>query len=161
MRELSEFFHDMDEVACKIVEELIESRKQKNFLKQSLKRLIKKGYLEKRDNKFIKTKLGRRFFIKHTIEKETKEINSQNRWYVLSFDIPVKDNSKRDALRWILKKFGFFQLQRSVWVGPNKLAQDIWEFIVESRIEKYCFPMIVEIIEGEGRLLEKIKRAKA
>jgi DNA-binding transcriptional regulator PaaX len=161
MRQLGEFFYDMDRVGIMIVEELIRSHKEKKYLRQSLNRLIEKGYIQKKDGNLVKTKLGCLFFNKQKVMRCAIDGGENKKWYVLSFDIPIKDNSKRDALRWVLKRFGFFQLQRSVWIGTNKLAQDVWEFIVENRIEKYCFPMIVEIIEGEERLLEKIKRAKA
>ncbi len=160
IRQLSEFFYDMDTVSIMIVEKLIESHEKRKYLRQSLDRLIKKGYIEEKNGSFRKTKLGSLFFKKQRTLGRVRENNENKKWYVLSFDIPIKDNSKRNSLRWILKRFGFFQLQRSVWIGSNKLAQDVWEFIVENRIEKYCFPMIVEIIEGEERLLEKIKKAK-
>ena len=160
MRELSEFFRDLNEVSNLVVEKFIESRQNKIFLKQSLQRLVAKGYIEEKNGKFKKTKSGVLFFKKNSIVAPTGEIKSGNNWYVLSFDIPINENNKRDSLRYLLKKSNFYQLQKSVWIGPNKLARDIWEFIVENGMKDYCFPMIVDIVEGEEKLLEKIRKAK-
>jgi DNA-binding transcriptional regulator PaaX len=154
MREWSEFFRDLNEATGKAVEELIQSKEQKRFLKQSLDRLIQKGYIEAKDGKFKKTKLGQRFFAKYFPHPAQIQPTSGGHWYMLSFDVPTKENKKRIYLTRILKKYNFLPLQRSVWVGSNKMAQDIWEFIVENRMEKYCFPMIVNIVEGEERLLK-------
>jgi DNA-binding transcriptional regulator PaaX len=154
MREWSEFFRDISEASYKAVEELVESKEKKRFLKQSLERLIKKGYIEEKEGKFKKTKLGQRFFAKYFPHPVQVQPVSGGHWYLLSFDVPTKENKKRIYLTRILKKYNFQPLQRSVWVGSNKMAQDIWEFIVENKMEKYCFPMIVEIVEGEERLLK-------
>jgi DNA-binding transcriptional regulator PaaX len=160
MQELSDFFHDINEVSNFVVEEFIESRRNKKFLKQSLKRLINKGYIEEKNGKLKKTKSGNMFFKKRFPNIYTEEVKAGNKWYVLSFDIPVNENQKRNSLRYLLKKYNFYQLQESVWIGSHKLSQDIWEFIVENGMKNYCFPMIVDIAEGEERLLEKIRKIK-
>ncbi len=159
MRELGEFLRDFNEVGNAAIEEFIESRKNKRFLKQSLERLIKRGYLEEKGGKLKKTKHGNLFF-KKRFPLPVEEIKNGGKWYVLSFDIPVCENKKRNSLRYLLKKISFYQLQQSVWIGPHKLAKDVWEFIVENGMKNYCFPMIVDIVEGEERLLEKIRKTK-
>lgn len=159
IRQLSEFFHDMDTVSIMIVKKFIESRENKRFLKQSLKRLITKGYIEETNGSFKKTKRGNLFFRKNSLITPIKRIKSNSKWYVLSFDIPINENSKRDSLRYLLKKYNFYQLQKSVWIGSHKLSKSIWEFIVENGMKDYCFPMIVDIVEGEEKLLEKINKA--
>ena len=51
-------------------------------------------------------------------------------WRVVVFDIPEKNKKAREALRWELKKLGFKDLQRSVWVFPYDCVDAI-DFIVE------------------------------
>ena len=46
------------------------------------------------------------------------------------FDVPEKMRGKRDFLRKELRDFGFYQLQKSVWVYPYPLPQnffDLWD----------------------------------
>jgi len=161
IRELSIFLRKFNEVGNAEIEKFIESRENKKFLKQSLNRLIAKGYLEENHKKLKKTPAGKIFFSRQIKPIIERDVENNTKWYVLSFDVPIKENHKRRALTWILNKYGFYQLQRSVWVGPNKLAREIWEFIVENGMKNYCFPMIVEIVEGEDRLLEKIRKNKS
>ncbi len=52
------------------------------------------------------------------------------KWRVVIFDIPEKKKKARDALRWELKKIGFIELQKSVWIFPYE-CQNAVDFIVE------------------------------
>jgi len=45
VRELGQFFTDVNSVAEAIVDEFIKARKKKKYLKQSLKRFIEKGLI--------------------------------------------------------------------------------------------------------------------
>ncbi len=47
------------------------------------------------------------------------------KWRVVVFDVWENTRSKRDALRYEIKNFGFIQLQRSVWIYPH----ECWGFI--------------------------------
>lgn len=51
-------------------------------------------------------------------------------WRVVVFDIPEKKKRARDALRWELKKLGFFELQKSVWIFPYE-CDDAIDFLTE------------------------------
>ena len=46
------------------------------------------------------------------------------------FDIPEKKRPARDALRQEMKKLGFLELQKSVWVFPYECRNAI-DFLVE------------------------------
>ncbi len=39
-------------------------------------------------------------------------------WHVVMFDIPIEKNSARDSFRFHLKRLGFIEWQRSVFVSP-------------------------------------------
>ena len=78
------------------------------------------------------TVLGR----KQALRYNPDNISIQNpphwdkKWRVIVFDIPEKKRRARDALRFEMKKLGFFELQRSVWVYPHD-CRDAIDFLVE------------------------------
>lgn len=47
------------------------------------------------------------------------------KWRIIIFDIPEVTRIKRDAFRGKLKEFGFYQLQKSVWVYPYPCRKEI------------------------------------
>lgn len=149
IREWSRFFGDGMVVTEKLVDDFIKKHKKKKYLKQSLRRLIEKGLIARNDNKFILSSKGNSIF---KLYKNRNLSNWDHKWYLISFDIPVNFNRKRDSLRRVLKIYNFYQLQKSVWVGPNQFSEDLWEFIVNEDLDKYCKVMVVEIIEGDEDL---------
>lgn len=52
------------------------------------------------------------------------------RWRIVTFDISEKRKKGRDALRMMLRRLGFFQLQKSVLVHPYSCRAEI-EFLKE------------------------------
>jgi CRISPR-associated endonuclease Cas2 len=46
-------------------------------------------------------------------------------WHIVIFDISSKERFARDALRFMLKRLGFRQLQKSVWVTPFECRAEI------------------------------------
>lgn len=55
--------------------------------------------------------------------KKSKKWN--RKWYVIIFDISHHFRIKREALRGLLKRLGFFQLQKSVWIHPYNCRDEI------------------------------------
>ncbi len=105
--------------------------KRQSF-KNALTRLENRGLVlgERRNGKVLYClsedgeKLANRIKLKFEMAKSKKW---DGKWRVLIFDIPEKIRSKRDFLRNELKDFGFYQLQRSVWVYPYNLPQDFFD----------------------------------
>ena len=147
------FFADSSAVSQTLVDNFVNQHKKNKFLKQSLRRLIHKGFIREKSKKLLLTKAGADFF-ESNVRKPFEKNSWDGKWYLLSFDIPVDLNVKRDRLRRVLKSYNFYPLQKSVWVGPNKFGSDLWEFVVENDIDKFCKVMIVDVIEGD----EDIKR---
>jgi len=52
---------------------------------------------------------------------------SEQELKIVAFDVPEKYGHKRFWLRMALKNLGFVMLQKSVWVGKNKLPQEFFE----------------------------------
>lgn len=75
------------------------------------------------------------------------------KWRIVIFDIRHKQRIKREALRGFLKRLGFYQLQKSVWVHPYDCSAEIellQEFFGFTARE---FTLIIaEHIQDEGTL---------
>lgn len=77
------------------------------------------------------------------------------RWRIVIYDIKEKDRTTRNAIRKILYKIGFLQIQKSVFVYPfecNAEIDQICKVYGERDAIKY---MIADIIEGEESIIEK------
>jgi len=82
------------------------------------------GYLEivEKDNKksILITKKGRFRIWKPRIVKEW-----DGRWRLVGFDIPEKRRKKRDSFRTALRAMGFKQMQKSLWICPYDVSEEI------------------------------------
>lgn len=47
------------------------------------------------------------------------------RWRVVGFDIPEKERIARDVLRALLRRLGFYPLQKSVWILPFPCRDEV------------------------------------
>lgn len=130
-------------------------------LRGSIYTLSRQGYVEiirEKDDKTIirLTNKGRERIKEFSIESIS--INKQDKWdgkwRVVIFDIPVKFNKAREALRKKLKNLNFYQLQKSVWFYPYPCEDEILFLSNIFRIESF-----VEIFTADNLLHEnKLKR---
>lgn len=154
IREWGDFFREFGEIGAGAVDELLKRYEKRKYFRQSLRRLINAGFIIEQKKKFSLTNRGKKFFLEHY---PPKNVRADGRWYLLSFDIPVKLNRKRARLREFLRKYNFFPFQKSVWVGPYSLSVEVWKFVVDNDLQKYCKPMVVEILEGIDELKKHFK----
>jgi DNA-binding transcriptional regulator PaaX len=56
---------------------------------------------------------------------------------VVIFGIPEKERVKRDWLRMVLRNLDFTLLQRSAWIGKNKIPKELLEDIHELNMDDY------------------------
>jgi len=106
-----------------------------------LRRLIKEfkqdrliDFEEKSDGtiRVVLTEKGERRALRFDPERIfiKKPLRWDGKWRMIIFDIPEKKRAARDAMRIMLAKAGFRQLQRSVWVHPYECKNEL-DFIVE------------------------------
>lgn len=57
--------------------------------------------------------------------KLEKEKKWDKKWRIIIFDIPKKIDRAREMFRLKLREFGFYQLQKSVWLYPHKCEKEI------------------------------------
>lgn len=76
-------------------------------------------------------------------------------WRVVAFDIPEDKKVARDVLRRKLKKLGFIQLQRSVFVLPYDCKKEIEILKHTYKIWPYMSFMVVKEIDHEDKLKKR------
>src|SRR3989344_6409966 len=74
------------------------------------------------------------------------------KWRGVTFDIPVGERRARDVIRDNLKRLGFFQYQKSVFIHPYPCADEI-NFLIEIYgVRRYVRQLIVEDLDDKLRL---------
>ncbi|MBI2268617.1 MAG: CRISPR-associated endonuclease Cas2 [Candidatus Blackburnbacteria bacterium] len=78
------------------------------------------------------TKKGKRHLLRYKITElsipQPKEWD--RKWRIVAYDVPKENTRARDALRHMLRKLGFYQLQKSVYLYPYP-CEDAIEFLRE------------------------------
>jgi len=87
---------------------------------------------------------------------EIKEKKWDGRWRMLIFDIPERLRNGRNSLRWKIKKLGFYELQKSVFVVPYECKKEIDMVVNYFELGQYIHYGILEIV-GDG-INQKLKK---
>lgn len=74
------------------------------------------------------------------------------RWRVVIFDIAERRKTKRDSIRRLLMRLGFFRLQDSVWVYPYDCEDVIALLKTDVRIGRELLYLIAETVEFDTPL---------
>jgi len=98
-------------------------------IKQAIKRLQSMDYIkiDEAHKKAYLTEKGILEFIKFRIQD--KESSWDGKWRMVIFDIPEEKRAQRDFLRRQLRWLGFKELQKSVWVFPYDIKQELEEVL--------------------------------
>lgn len=109
----------------------------RNVLKKTINEFKYKRLVDFNENQdgtitITLTKLGEKQALRYNPDNISISIPSRwdKKWRVVVFDVPEKKRRARDALRLEMKKLGFLELQRSVWVYPYD-CRDAIDFLVE------------------------------
>ncbi len=72
------------------------------------------------------------------------------KWRLVFFDVPEKLRKGRDALREKIKKLGFYELQKSVFIFPYECKKEI-EFVIEYfGLSKCAHYAVLESIDDDS-----------
>ncbi len=93
-------------------------------------RLARHGWVEKREmaegTKVIITEAGRKQILLFQLEElRPKTGKWDGKWRMVFFDVEEEKKRKRDGLRRYLKRLGFWQMQKSVWVYPFDCDKEV------------------------------------
>ncbi len=64
-----------------------------------------------------------------------KKKHWDKKWRLVIFDIPEKSRGERAALRSLLKNYGFQQIQRSVWLSPFDVLNEVEKSLINFSTE--------------------------
>jgi len=105
---------------------------------QAIGKLKKQGLLveyKKGGERYLKiTEKGKIEVVRYKLKAKTAE-SWDKKWRIVIFDIPEATRKDRNFLRGQLKWLGFFELQKSVWVFPYEVKDELKEFIKLCKIE--------------------------
>ncbi len=117
---------------------------KKNYNKSSFNktadRLVKKGFIEIRSEKWFLTQSGKEYFEnkrKLYLKFSSPFILNSPKNLLLMFDIPESKRAERHWLRWHLKEFQYYMIQQSVWVGPSPLPKKFGAHLKNIGLDKY------------------------
>jgi len=129
-------------------------------LSKSLKRLIKIGLMRytpaKGGWRLVLTKRGEARFYEYELgfKKITQPDKWDGKWRILAFDIAEKRRHLRDRVRCMLKAFGFYQLQRSMWVYPYDCEEALDLLRSAHGVHRDALLIVAERIDGDRWLRE-------
>lgn len=81
------------------------------------------------------------------------------KWRILGFDIEEEKRSLRNIFRKFLHRFGFGMLQKSLYISPLPLEEDIERFLSSKReflSNAYIFVSDQFLFEAKERFIEKV-----
>ncbi|MEK7567860.1 MAG: hypothetical protein AAB513_02995 [Patescibacteria group bacterium] len=145
----------------KIIKELREEWKNINrkYLEQAVNSLYKSNLISHKDNPdgtttVFLSKKGKEIALTYNLDKISisKPKKWDNKWRMVTFDIPEKFRRTRDALRFHLKRMEFFEYQKSIFVTPYPCIKEI-EYLREFyRIKPYVRILLVEKLDNAPHL---------
>ncbi len=149
----------------KITKEMHREWKKINHhsLSRSIRALYNSKLVKQNDNgdgttTFILSKDGREVALRYDLEKMTiLKTKWDKKWRIVMFDIPEILKKVRDTFRYQLKKLGFIELQRSVFILPFECKNEI-EYIIEFyNIRKHVRFIEANQIDNELHLKHKFQ----
>ncbi|HLB32446.1 MAG TPA: hypothetical protein VJL27_02735 [Patescibacteria group bacterium] len=125
-------------------------------LPQAIDNLKRRGYLEvvEVDNKKA-LKLTIKGKLKTFIRRKSHEWDG--RWRLVAFDIEEKRRSTRDVFRSNLRLLGFKPMQKSLWISPYDVSEEIEELLDLLNLRVNVDYFIADAITNKDKFLELFK----
>jgi len=123
--------------SSKIIHAALDGDFTYSALSKKISNLKERGLLKKdKQQAWYVTSKGKAFFESRNAYKyfESKTKDSAKKDYMIIFDIPESQRSKRDWLRYQIKQLHFVQIQKSVWNGPSPLPVGFLDYLEEIKI---------------------------
>ncbi|OGK21175.1 CRISPR-associated endonuclease Cas2 [Candidatus Roizmanbacteria bacterium RIFCSPHIGHO2_01_FULL_39_8] len=140
----------------KLIQEIKGEKVPNAKIKRTIQALEKKEiiYIEERDGTaYVHLKAWNQqilqYSLKGILDFKKRKKKWDGKWFMVLFDVPEIQRNKRDYLRRLLRKIGFYQYQKSVYLFPYECEDEIKliKKIVESA--KYMKYIIADRIEDE------------
>lgn len=92
--------------------------------------------------------------LKHNYQKSKKW---DGKWRLIIWDIPEASRRQRNQIRHFIKKVGFHQLQKSVFITPYPLPQEAVDYLRESELLGFIRFLRVDKIDDDSFLRNHFK----
>jgi DNA-binding transcriptional regulator PaaX len=79
------------------------------------------------------------------------------KWRMVLFDIPESKRPIRDYIRGVLKRMGFREFQRSMWIYPHKLPPFLAKLMSDPQMRKYTRVITTYDIDYDEDLRRRFK----
>jgi len=130
-------------------------RKKEGLIRATIDRLRRNGYIarEEKDGRYLYwiTEKGKRKIYRYIFSEEEWD----KKWRIVIFDIPEKKKIAREIFRDKLKELGFLQLQKSVWVAPYDLLEELNLLREEYELGNYVIFLEGRFLKGEEEKLKE------
>jgi len=136
---------------------------QKQSIKKAIGRLIKNGYLEKKENRYHITTKGEKHLYALVLHANnqtnvaTHKKKWDKKWRIVIFDVPEKERVTRNSLRGILVETGFVMIQHSVWVYPFRCDEVVALMKFKLKLGRRAVYIIADAIEDDEWLRQHFK----
>lgn len=126
----------------------------KKSARNAIQRLKDKGCLERIEKNgrilYRITEIGRSRIEKYLFDQETWD----GKWRIVMFDIPEEQKKLRNALRSILKRCRFKQFQRSVWISPFDVLDEVEKYVDENNLHKEVWYFLANSSKNDDSMIE-------
>ncbi|OGK39261.1 CRISPR-associated endonuclease Cas2 [Candidatus Roizmanbacteria bacterium RIFCSPLOWO2_01_FULL_35_13] len=144
-----------------ILKYVLEVKKQKikdEKIKRTLHALEKREVIwieKKEDEIFVHLKdkgeiKVAKYSLRLLLDFKKKQKKWDGKWFLVFFDVPESQRSKRDYLRRFLEQLGFYRYQKSVYLFPYECEEEVK--LIKKIVEgaKYMKYIIADKIEDES-----------
>ncbi|PIS07668.1 hypothetical protein COT78_02390 [Candidatus Berkelbacteria bacterium CG10_big_fil_rev_8_21_14_0_10_43_13] len=93
------------------------------------------------------------------IDKIAERSDVDNKYYIVSFDIPERMRIDRNKFRRTIKRLGFRQIQKSLWVTNKNFGEYVELAAYEYGVEKYVVYFVTDNTNISGiidKMLERV-----
>lgn len=126
----------------------------KTGLMEILEKLSDKKIVDLGGEKISLTARGKKLLREMEIAETTipKPAKWDGIWHLVSYDIPTIYNKDRDYLRLLLKRWGFHQIQESLWVLPYECKEEVAVAAEYLGIADYVVMMNTDYLPNEEEI---------
>ena len=71
-------------------------------------------------------------------------------WRIIAYDVPEKYKKTRYLLQQELQTLGFGMMQKSIYISPHDLAEDIQEYLESNHLSDFAFVSVAKRIFGKS-----------
>jgi len=111
-----------------------------NKLSKSLYQLKRRGYLDVVEDSVALTNKAKM----KMVDKISSNINEDSKYHLVSFDIPEIMKRNRNRFRRTIKRIGFVQIQKSLWVSKKEVGELVDIAAKENKVGSFIAYFVAE-----------------